>query len=181
MEVSERWRAFTQEKRRGKGVERKAARMKYKAARVRPKLEGLTSGTFNVRTAAVQGVNGIGHIDTLLRPCAILPFRMAFFYFVTTGCLFLQLLLLLFITFSVLVANPKKLLYTVANPAHGLLNREGKEKREQNKKSGSIAYVCVRVCFLPIHSGLQWTYQPGSHRKKATQDFPSTFFLRCLP
>ena len=34
------------------------------------------------------------------------------------------LLLLLFLTFSVLVANPKKLLYTVANPARGLLNRE---------------------------------------------------------
>ena len=41
--------------------------------------------------------------------------------------------------------------------------------------------VCVCVCFLPIYSGLQWTYQPGSHRKKVTQDFPSTFFLRCLP
>ena len=40
---------------------------------------------------------------------------------------------------------------------------------------------CVCVCFLPTHSGLQWTYQPGSHRKKVTQDFPSTFFLRCLP
>ena len=36
----------------------------------------------------------------------------------------LLLLLLLFLTFSVLVANPKKLLYTVANPARGLLNRE---------------------------------------------------------
>ena len=94
MEVRERWRAFAQETRRGKGVERKAARMKYKAARVRPRLEGLTFGTFNVRTAAVQGVNGIGHIDTLLRPCAILSFRMAFFHFVTTGCIFLQLLLL---------------------------------------------------------------------------------------
>ena len=33
----------------------------------------------------------------------------------------------LFLAFSVLVANPKKLLYTVANPARGLLNRE-KEK-----------------------------------------------------
>ena len=29
----------------------------------------------------------------------------------------------LFLTFSVLVANPKKLLYTVANPARDLLNR----------------------------------------------------------
>ena len=29
------------------------------------------------------------------------------------------------------------------------------------------------VCFLPIHSGHQvrWTYQPGSHRRKVTQDF----------
>ena len=42
-------------------------------------------------------------------------------------------------------------------------------------------HVCV--CFLPIHSGHQvrWTYQPGSHRKKVTQDFSSTFFLRCVP
>ena len=46
----------------------------------------------------------------------------------------LLLLLLLFLTFSVLVANPKKLLYTVANPARGLLNREKRKK----KKSGSI-------------------------------------------
>ena len=55
------------------------------------------------------------------------------------------------------------------------------------------------VCFLPIHSGHQvrWTYQPGSHRRKVTQeeghtggrshrrkvtqDFSSTFFLRCVP
>ena len=33
--------------------------------------------------------------------------------------------------------------------------------------------LCVCVCFLPIHSGHQvrWTYQPGSHRRKVTQDF----------
>ena len=43
------------------------------------------------------------------------------------------LMLLLFLTFSVLVANPKKLLYTVANPTRGLLNRE---KRTKEKKSG---------------------------------------------
>ena len=38
--------------------------------------------------------------------------------------------------------------------------------------------MCVCVCFLPIHSGHQvrWTYQPGSHRRKVTQDFASTFF-----
>ena len=41
-----------------------------------------------------------------------------------------QLLLLLFLTFSVLVANPKKLLYTVANPARGLLNREKRTKEK---------------------------------------------------
>ena len=34
------------------------------------------------------------------------------------------------------------------------------------------AVMCV-VCFLPIHSGHQWTYQPGSHRRKVTQDFSS--------
>ena len=36
----------------------------------------------------------------------------------------------LFLTFSVLVANPKKLLYTVANPARGLLNRENRTKEK---------------------------------------------------
>ena len=43
-----------------------------------------------------------------------------------------QNVLLLFLTFSALVANPKRLLCTVANPARGLLNREKKKK----KKSG---------------------------------------------
>ena len=47
----------------------------------------------------------------------------------------------------------------------------------------SECFDCVCVCFLPIHSGHQvrWTYQPGSHRRKVTQDFSSTFFLRCVP
>ena len=35
----------------------------------------------------------------------------------------------------------------------------------------NIRSILCFVCFLPIHSGLQWTYQPGSHRKKVTQDF----------
>ena len=36
-----------------------------------------------------------------------------------------------------------------------------------------LSLPCVCVCFLPIHSGHQvrWTYQPGSHRRKVTQDF----------
>ena len=39
-----------------------------------------------------------------------------------------------FLTFSVLVANPKKLLfYTVANPARGLPNREKKKKSAQSR------------------------------------------------
>ena len=48
-------------------------------------------------------------------------------------------------------------------------------------KTSDQTRVCV--CFLPIDSGHQvrWTYQPGSHRRKVTQDFSSTFFLRCVP
>ena len=32
--------------------------------------------------------------------------------------------------------------------------------------------MCVCVCFLLIHSGdqVRWTYQPGSHKRKVTQD-----------
>ena len=49
-------------------------------------------------------------------------------------------------------------------------------------KTSDQTRVCV--CFLPIHSGHQvrWSYQqPGSHRRKVTQDYSSTFFLRCVP
>ena len=41
------------------------------------------------------------------------------------------MLLLLFLAFSVPVANPKKLLYTVDNPGGSLLNRERITKRER--------------------------------------------------
>ena len=70
MKVSERWRTFARKKRRGKQAERKSARKKQKAAKARSRLEEPTSGTFSVRPAAVNDVNGIGHIDTMLRPCA---------------------------------------------------------------------------------------------------------------
>ena len=46
-----------------------------------------------------------------------------------------------------------------------------------------LARSTVCVCFLPISSGHQvrWTCQPGSHRRKVTQDFSSTFFCgACL-
>ena len=44
-------------------------------------------------------------------------------------------------------------------------------------------YSSVCVCFLAIYSGhqIRWTYQPRAHRRKVTQDFSSTFFLRCVP
>ena len=50
----------------------------------------------------------------------------------------------------------------------------------QQITSGIDHRVCVCECFLPIHSGHQvrWTYQPGSHKRKVTQDFSSTFLLR---
>ena len=44
--------------------------MKQKAARAKRRMQELTFGTFNVRTVAFKGVNGIGHIDVLLRICA---------------------------------------------------------------------------------------------------------------
>ena len=70
LELSERRRAFARKKRRGKRAKRKSVRKKHKAARARSRLEELTFGTFNVRTAAVNGVNDIGYIDNLLRTCA---------------------------------------------------------------------------------------------------------------
>ena len=63
MELRERRKAFYRKKRRGKRVEKKAAR-------ARSRLDELTFGAFNVRTAAVNGANSFGHSDTLLRPCA---------------------------------------------------------------------------------------------------------------
>ena len=44
--------------------------MKHKAARARSWLDELAFGLLNVPTAMVNDVNGIGQIDTLLRPCA---------------------------------------------------------------------------------------------------------------
>ena len=53
----------------------------------------------------------------------------------------------------------------------------------KNLNVSTLLTLCVFVCFLPIDSGHQvrWTYQPGSHRRKVTQDFSSTFLLRCVP
>ena len=53
LELSEIRETFSRKKRRGKRAVRKAACMKHKAARARSRLDELTFGTFNVRTAAV--------------------------------------------------------------------------------------------------------------------------------
>ena len=64
-ELSERWRVFAICS--GKAIEEAG---EHKAARARSRLEELTFGTFNDRTAAVNGVNDVGHIATLLRTYA---------------------------------------------------------------------------------------------------------------
>ena len=70
LELSERRREFARKEQRAKRAERNAAWIKHKAAKARSRLEQLTFGTFNIRTTAVNGVNGVGFIDTLPRPCA---------------------------------------------------------------------------------------------------------------
>ena len=70
LELSDKRRVLARKKRRGKQAQRKSARKKHKATRARPRLEELTFCTFNVRTAAVNGVSGTGQSDTLLRTCA---------------------------------------------------------------------------------------------------------------
>ena len=77
------------------------------------------------------------HFSIVARLRVLIPAAMSTYdaacSFVSSGALCTvsgMLLLLLFLTFSVLVANPKKLLYTVDNPARGLLNREERTKEE---------------------------------------------------
>ena len=69
-ELSEKRRGFARKKRRGERANRKPARKKHKTTRARSRPEELTFGTFSVRTAAVNGVNGICHIETPLKTCA---------------------------------------------------------------------------------------------------------------
>ena len=54
---------------------------------------------------------------------------------------------------------------------------------QQDRMDNAPQCVCVCVVFFfPYILGIQvrWTYQPGSHRRKITQDFLSTFLLRCV-
>ena len=59
------------------------------------------------------------------------------------------LLLLLFLTFSALVAKPNKtkLLYTVANPARGLLNR-GKKKKKKSLPPRMALFMGIKYLEL---------------------------------
>ena len=65
------------------------------------------------------------------------------------------------VTSSVLVANPKKILYTAANPARGLLNT-GKKNKKKNvfnpsrvarseKKKRRDAYTCLDATQASVH------------------------------
>ena len=83
------------------------------------------------------------------------------FFLVRSSTALRLLLLLLFLTFSALVANPKKLIYTVAIPARGLLNR-GKKK----KKSGSAppAPPRARCSFVEITRRIHISRRSASRR-----------------
>ena len=43
-----------------------------------------------------------------------------------------------------------------------------------------ISVLCVFFPFI-LDVKFVWVYQPESHRRKVTQDFSSTFILRCMP
>ena len=104
----------------------------------------------------------------------VLSFRMVFFYLVTTGWIFDTSLCENSINQSIsqvcitIHCTVQYIVWPVAKREFSVYDCTGK-------------YLCV--CFLPIYSGHQvrWTYQPGSHRRKVTQDFSSTCFLRCVP
>ena len=85
LELRERRRALARKKRRRKQAMRKATRMKHKAAREKWWTQELTFGSFNVRTAAFKGVNGIGHIDLLLTSSDCRGRKGRFFFWVSPG------------------------------------------------------------------------------------------------
>ena len=149
MELSERRRAFARERRRKKRAMRMAARMKHKAARVRSRLEKLTFGPFNVRTAAVNGVYGIGNIDTLLRPCA------------AKGCDVIQLQETKIDGASKFVASGCHVYFSA--DCSGVKGREERHgvglaiKEEIVKKAGkdSVAIECICACLSKARISLK--------------------------
>ena len=90
-ELSEKRRVFARKKRRGKGAERKSARKKHNAARARSPLEVLTFGTFNVRTAVVNGVFVPFPLSLCMESTSyVLSFRVVFFLPCDHGLVFLH-------------------------------------------------------------------------------------------
>ena len=72
--------------------------------------------------------------------------------------------MLLFLPFSVLVANPKKLLYTVANPARGLLI---------GKKPTTVVVVVVVVVVFTLKTVLTSIQYPSlSYSSRQRNEFP---------
>ena len=63
--------------------------------------------------------------------------------------------------------------YVILTVCLSFLSVSRKEHRNYSSLTYTVYSMCVCVCFLPIHSEHQvrWTYQPGSHRRKVTQDF----------
>ena len=71
----------------------------------------------------------------------------------------------LFLIFSVLVANPKELIYTVANPARGLLNRRNSIKRE---------------CLASPHAARTEEIYKKKHRARITKRTKKTDAQTCI-
>ena len=64
--------------------------------------------------------------------------------------------IILFLAFSVLVANPKKMFYTVVNPACGLLNKEKRATRESLAAQTSLPPQYSVVDVMPLGANARY-------------------------
>ena len=67
--TEEKKKRAARKKRRGRRADQRAAKKRKKGARARARIGELTVGTYNVRTLAFKGANGIGHSEIVLKPC----------------------------------------------------------------------------------------------------------------
>ena len=74
----------------------------------------------------------------------------------------------------------------LTSPRFPLRKKEHKSYFGKNRTHDFRTSRCAG--YLLDHSGdecaghqVRWTYRSGSHRRKVTQDFSSTFLLRCVP
>ena len=65
----EKKKRVARKKRRRRRVYRGAANKRNESARARARIGEFTVGTYNVRTLAFKGANGIGHSEIVLNPC----------------------------------------------------------------------------------------------------------------